>query len=46
MITKLQAAEIAAEGGVDTIIAHGRKKDVLLGLAANKKIGTRFSLAR
>jgi glutamate 5-kinase len=46
MITKLQAAEIAAEGGVDTIIAHGRKKDVLLGLAANKKLGTRFSLTR
>mgnify|MGYP000594299089 CR=1 FL=1 len=25
MVTKLQAAEIAAEGGIDTIIARGRK---------------------
>jgi glutamate 5-kinase len=44
MITKLQAAEIAAEGGVDTIIANGRRKNVLLDLAAKKKIGTHFSL--
>jgi len=44
MVTKLQAAEIAAEGGVDTIIAHGRKANVLLEIAAGKKLGTRFSL--
>jgi len=44
MVTKLQAVEIAAEGGVDTIIAHGRKANVLLEIAAGKKLGTRFSL--
>lgn len=44
MITKLQAAEIAADGGVDTIIANGRRKNVLLDLVAKKKIGTHFSL--
>jgi glutamate 5-kinase len=44
MVTKLQAAEIAAGGGVDTIIAHGRRPKVLLELAAGKKLGTRFSL--
>ncbi len=44
MITKLQAAEIAAAAKVDTIIAHGRRKNVLLDLASKKKVGTRFSL--
>jgi glutamate 5-kinase len=44
MDTKLQAAEIAAEGGVDTVIAHGRRPKVLLELAAGQKLGTRFSL--
>jgi glutamate 5-kinase len=46
MVTKLQAAEIAAEGGVDTVIANGRRARVLLELAAGRKIGTRFSLRR
>ena len=46
MVTKLQAAEIAAEGKVDTIIASGRRPDILLELAAGKKIGTRFSLRK
>jgi glutamate 5-kinase len=32
MVTKLLAAEIAAEGGVDTIIASGRRAGVLLEL--------------
>ena len=46
MVTKLLAAEIAAEGGVDTIIASGRREGVLLELAAGKKLGTRFSLKK
>lgn len=46
MVTKLQAAEIAAEGGVDTVIANGRRPKVLLELAAGRRIGTRFSLRR
>jgi glutamate 5-kinase len=46
MVTKLLAAEIAAEGGVDTIIASGRRAGVLLELAAGEKLGTRFSLKK
>jgi glutamate 5-kinase len=46
MVTKLLAAEIAAEGGVDTIIASGRHEGILLELAAGKKFGTRFSLKK
>ena len=46
MVTKLLAAEIAAEGGVDTIIASGRREKVLLELADGKKLGTRFSLKK
>ena len=46
MVTKLLAAEIAAEGGVDTIIASGRREGVLLELAAGQKLGTRFSLKK
>ncbi|MGA0134769.1 MAG: glutamate 5-kinase [Opitutales bacterium] len=46
MVTKLQAAEIAAEGGVDTVIANGRRPGVLLELSAGRRVGTRFSLRR
>ena len=46
MVTKLQAAQIAADGGVDTVIANGRRAKVLLDLAAGRRIGTRFSLRR
>lgn len=46
MVTKLLAAEIAADGGADMIIAHGRRPHVLLDLAAGKKLGTRFSLRK
>jgi glutamate 5-kinase len=44
MITKLQAAEIAAQGKVKTRIANGRRKNVLLEIAAHKKLGTLFDL--
>lgn len=44
MVTKLLAAEIAAAGGTDTIIADGRRKGVLADLAKGRAIGTRFSL--
>jgi glutamate 5-kinase len=44
MITKLQAAEIAAQGKVKTQIANGRRKNVLLEIAAHKKLGTLFDL--
>ena len=38
MVTKLLAAEIAAEGGVDTIIASGRREKVLLELADGRLV--------
>lgn len=44
MVTKLLAAEIAASGKTDTVIADGRRKNVLTDLAKGKVIGTRFSL--
>ncbi len=44
MVTKLLAAEIAASGKIDTVIADGRRKNVLVDLAKGKAVGTRFSL--
>ena len=43
---KSLAAEIAADGGVDTVIASGRREKVLLELADGRKLGTRFSLKK
>lgn len=43
MITKLRAAKIAARSGANTVIAHGKKSDVLTALAANENIGTFLS---
>lgn len=40
MVTKLQAAQIASEGGVDVVIANGRKPGVLAAIAAGREIGT------
>lgn len=40
MLTKVTAAERAAEAGATTIIASGRKPDVLLRLKAGDTIGT------
>ncbi len=40
MLTKVTAAERAAEAGATTIIASGRKPDVLLKLKAGDAIGT------
>lgn len=44
MVTKLLAAQIAAAGGVETVIADGRRPRVLADLAAGRRLGTRFSL--
>lgn len=44
MVTKIQAARLAASGGVETVIAHGRDKHVLEKLAAGRKVGTLFQL--
>ena len=40
MVTKLQAARIAAASGCSTVIAGGRNKNVLLDVIAGKNIGT------
>jgi len=44
MATKLLAAEIAAEAGIETWIANGRRPRVLLDLARGRGLGTRFQL--
>src|SRR5690606_38700295 len=40
MITKLRAAKLAARSGANTLIASGRKTNVLGLLAAGQNIGT------
>lgn len=46
MATKLLAAEIAAEAGIETWVANGRRPNILLDLARGKGPGTRFRLPR
>ena len=43
MATKLRAAQIAMEAGVDMIIANGETPEVLYDLFDGKAVGTRFS---
>ena len=40
MVTKLQAARMAASSGCSTMIAGGRNKNVLLDVCAGKHVGT------
>lgn len=42
MFTKIQAAELAAESGVETVIASAKVEDVLLRLYKGEAIGTKF----
>ena len=42
MATKLKAAQIATEAGIDMIIANGSDPEALYGLTEGKSIGTRF----
>lgn len=42
MLTKLQAARMAAACGITVIIAKGDEPDILLRLAAGENVGTRF----
>ena len=42
MVTKLDAAEIAAAAGIRTVICRGRPADVLLRIAAGEPVGTVF----
>ncbi len=42
MITKLEAAKLATASGVTTIIANGRKPDVLIQAVSGENVGTMF----
>ena len=42
MATKLKAAQLATEAGIDMIIANGDDPEALYGLTEGKSIGTRF----
>jgi len=46
MITKIQAARLAASDGIDTFIANGRDIRILQKLATAKQVGTHFRLPR
>ncbi len=43
MTTKLEAAQAATRCGATTILCNGRKRDVLLKIAAGEPIGTMFT---
>jgi len=45
MITKLSAARIATQGGVEVVIASGRRPDILIDILDGADIGTRFTPA-
>ena len=42
MITKLEAVQNAVGSGIESVIARGRRKDVVVDIAEGKKVGTRF----
>lgn len=42
MVTKIKAAEIAAQAGIDTVIMNGRTPEKLYDLFEGKQVGTRF----
>ena len=42
MQAKLQAVQSAVNAGIETVIAHGRKKNQMIGAIAGKDVGTRF----
>ena len=42
MLTKLQAAELAMENGIDMIITNGKNLDTLYDIASGKPVGTLF----
>ena len=42
MITKLHAARIAMENGIDMVITNGKKLENIYGIVEKKDIGTRF----
>ena len=45
MATKLNAARIATQGGVEVVVASGRRPDALVAIASGEELGTRFPAA-
>ena len=43
MVTKLNAAKIATEKGIDMVIANGQNAEILYDIVDGKNVGTRFS---
>ncbi|NJL53980.1 glutamate 5-kinase [bacterium] len=43
MATKLQAAEVAGRSGIETVIANGSTRDVILRIVQGEALGTRFA---
>lgn len=46
MSAKLQAVQTAVAAGIETVIAHGRKKGRIAGAVAGEDVGTRFPPAK
>nr|MCR4947263.1 glutamate 5-kinase [Lachnospiraceae bacterium] len=42
MATKIHAAKIATEAGMDMVVANGRRPEILYDIVDNKRVGTRF----
>ena len=42
MITKIHAAEISMNAGIDMIIANGTKPELLYNIIDGEKVGTKF----
>jgi glutamate 5-kinase len=42
MITKIKAAKIVTEQGIDMVIANGENPHILYDIVAGKDVGTRF----
>ena len=42
MATKLRAAQIVMEAGIDMVITNGEQPDILYDIVDGKRVGTRF----
>ena len=42
MATKLRAAQIVMEAGIDMVITNGEQPDILYDIVDGKAVGTRF----
>ena len=46
MTTKLHAAQLCLESGIDMVIANGNNMEAIYGIVAGQDVGTRFSARR